>query len=885
MKKAYHRLLMLFYLLVTIQVVGAQEKSTTTTTEPLKSDSIVKKTDRQLDEVTVSATKVKFYFDKDTVVYNADAFQLAEGSMLDALIKQLPGVELRDGGQIYVNGKLVQSLLLNGASFFKKDSKVMLDNLPSYMVTNVKVYKKASDLAKYLGHVKEEDKELVMDVRLKKKYSIGWIANGEVGLGSQDRYLSRLFVSRFTPHTNVSFFGNMNNLNENRTPGSTGEWTPSDLSDGLLATKMGGINYNIEPENKTISFSGNVQLSHSDTDDKTNSSSVNFLSGGDTYGRSQSIASSCKTSITTEHDIKLMKRVYTRILPSFSYNKYTNFNSSLSGTFLEDPSKYISSGLLDSINSPNAGALLRRIAINRSVSSSMGSGHDLFSQIWSVSYLSLNRHDDYIEVDLRGDYSSVKNETFSHSRLDYPSDASSSTDYRNQYSSAPLSRHNYYARISYNRWLSEQISIMPSYEYNQSYNSDQRSLYRLDRLTGWGENSATELGELPSVTDSLQSTRDAKNSYYSRLHSFSHDFGTCFSWSKTKGKKELSISCYMQMRLEKKDLSYQRAALDTTFSRNIAFFCPSLSIDRNNQTEKMKNNFKCHYYTNSYLPTMTYFLNVRDDSDPLNITLGNANLKNPRSHDFSMHYDIQWMSQKSMYWNARYYIVQNDVAMGYVYNKSTGVRISSPDNVNGNWDTFGEFNYSLPLDKAKRMMFSTYSKAEFSKSVDLITVSEDSASSRSTVSTLYATQNFKLDYQINKKVTLGAKVKGVWTHAASTRTDFTTINAVDFNYGVTGLFELPWSLQLSTDLTEYSRRGYESSSMNTNELVWNARLAKSCLHGNLTFIVDGFDILNNLSNVRRVLNAQGRTESYYNVIPHYVMLHVVYRLNIQPKKK
>ena len=92
-------------------------------------------------------------------------------------------------------------------------------------------------------------------------------------------------------------------------------------------------------------------------------------------------------------------------------------------------------------------------------------------------------------------------------------------------------------------------------------------------------------------------------------------------------------------------------------------------------------------------------------------------------------------------------------------------------------------------------------------------------------------------------------------------------------------------MQLGTDLTEYSRRGYEDHSMNTNELVWNARLAKRVLHGNLTFMLDGFDILGNLSNVRRTINAQGRTESYYNVIPSYVMLHAIYRLNIQPKKK
>lgn len=68
--------------------------------------------DRDLKEVAVVATKVKFYMKKDTLVFNADAFQLAEGSMLDALIRQLPGAELKDDGRILVNGRQVESLLL-----------------------------------------------------------------------------------------------------------------------------------------------------------------------------------------------------------------------------------------------------------------------------------------------------------------------------------------------------------------------------------------------------------------------------------------------------------------------------------------------------------------------------------------------------------------------------------------------------------------------------------------------------------------------------------------------------------------------------------------------------------------------------------------------------
>lgn len=79
--------------------------------------------EKQLKGVTVSATKIKFYNKGDTIVYNADAFQLGEGSMLDALIRQLPGAELRNG-QVYVNGKFVSSLLLNGKDFFKGTTRL-----------------------------------------------------------------------------------------------------------------------------------------------------------------------------------------------------------------------------------------------------------------------------------------------------------------------------------------------------------------------------------------------------------------------------------------------------------------------------------------------------------------------------------------------------------------------------------------------------------------------------------------------------------------------------------------------------------------------------------------------------------------------------------------
>ncbi len=91
-------------------------------------------TEQTLGEVVVTATKVKMFYRGDTLVYNADAFNVADGSMLDALIKQMPGTELTKQGEIFVNGRKVENLLLNGKDFFRGKNKLMLENLPYYTV-------------------------------------------------------------------------------------------------------------------------------------------------------------------------------------------------------------------------------------------------------------------------------------------------------------------------------------------------------------------------------------------------------------------------------------------------------------------------------------------------------------------------------------------------------------------------------------------------------------------------------------------------------------------------------------------------------------------------------------------------------------------------------
>lgn len=139
----------------------------------------------ELQGVTVKATKIKMVMHGDTIVYNADAFNLAEGSMLDALVARLPGARLTREGQIFVNGRLVKSLLVNGRDFFSGNPKMALENLPSYTVSKIKVYDREGQNSRLMQR-DMGDKSLVMDVKLKKEYLATLFGNVEAGADLTD---------------------------------------------------------------------------------------------------------------------------------------------------------------------------------------------------------------------------------------------------------------------------------------------------------------------------------------------------------------------------------------------------------------------------------------------------------------------------------------------------------------------------------------------------------------------------------------------------------------------------------------------------------------------------------------------------------------------------
>lgn len=841
-----------------------------------------------LDEVVVRATRVMIHTKKDTIIYNADAFQLAEGSMLDALVKQMPGVELKDDGRIFVNGKYVESLLLNGEDFFKGNNNVLLDNLPSYMVNQVKVYEKDGKLSEFAGR-SMDDKEYVMDVRLKKQYSIGWIGNVEGGYGSEDRYLARLFALRFTPQSRISLYGNINNVNETRKPGNNGEWSPSNMTNGQDATKNFGMDYLVKDRLKRWEVNGSASFTHQDHEGITHTASTSFLPGGDAYRKTLRIQSDCNTSLSTSHSF-LFKwdRTQVRIQPGLNYKEWKNRNRYADVELAQN--LFDRKELLDSLMQSVVSSALWNYMLNRSVSESMNDGRHTGGSL-ALSYnQKFKNNDDILQVNASMTHSDSKTNRFSHYLYEYKNaDASGITgDFRNRYSRQhPDNYSSYYAKARYWIWFPTNLAIIPSYRYWGARQHQDYSTYRLDSLPQWGADSP--LGMLPSVTEYIR-TMDRGNSYESKKWESEHTGSIDFQWEGSVGKGYMNLSGSLPLRLTTHKLDYFRAASDTVFRHTSAFVEPKVEIRY--RWDNWRKEAKLKYETKGSFAPMTNFVNYRSDEDPLDVTLGGSNLKDSYAHTLSFLFSNNH-SNKNRFFNVngKYSVARNQMAYAYIYNRTTGVRTYRMENVNGNYSTELNVNYTFPLDKAKKLILSSNTGYDFYHNVDFI--GEEYGENRAFVSTMPQRSVVKTNL-LGEILTLRWKIgkhnlrffaAGDWHLASGSRENFENISACNFRYGMTAQLELPLDIQLSNDITMYSRRGYNSRDMNTNDLVWNARLSKRLWKNRLTLIVDGFDILQQLSGTSFSINGQGQKETYQNVIPRYVMAHLIYRLNVKPKKK
>ena len=166
----------------------------------------------ELGEAVVIGKAPEVTVRNDTVEYNADSYKVTEGSVLEDLLKKMPGVEVDSEGKITVNGKEVKKVMVDGKEFFSDDPKVASKNLPAKMIDKLQVLDKKSDMAQMTGFDDGEE-ETVINLTVKPGMKQGWFGNAYGGYGSKDRYEGNAMVNRFVNNDQITFMGGANNTN------------------------------------------------------------------------------------------------------------------------------------------------------------------------------------------------------------------------------------------------------------------------------------------------------------------------------------------------------------------------------------------------------------------------------------------------------------------------------------------------------------------------------------------------------------------------------------------------------------------------------------------------------------------------------------------------
>ena len=822
-----------------------------------------------LGGVVITGTRVKFAYRGDTLVYNASAFNLPEGSMLDGLIRQMPGAELKDNGDIYINGRKVDYLTLNGKDFFKGQNKTMLDNLPYFTVRELKVYDKSTKQSELMGHDVEK-KDYVMDVLLKRQYNRGLMGNAEVGHGTEGRYMGRLFGLYYDDNTRVALFGNANNVNETRHPGSDGEWSPAEMPVGLRSTKMAGINLNTQDANKRWEETFSASVTWSDAETATRTATETFATAGNTFGGSAAASRQKDFRMHAENYFQIQKPITVWNSVRMDYSNGDHRSSSADSTY---SAALINRTLNNGLDS------YRTLSLNANVGL-----HKKFE--WG----------DYVTLYFNAGYTRQRpSESFNTNDTYYA--WNDSKDYRHYYNDGPQERYNYEARLQYTFQMPGRWFIAPYAGYTQRMNSIHDMSYRLDWLypeygfqspaTASGQSPAGKktpaLTWLPSTREALAPTLDQENSCEELHHYRTYASGLELHHTTDDG----FFSVELPVEVNRERMSYWEEDFDTLCHRSYTTFQPTVSFYRWNVRRGLQH---ATYSMSRNHPSLSSLMPDYDSTDPLALRLNNPDLKPSTTHSASIAFAFSNDSTRRFIrvWTDAS-IVQNAWGTRTAYEETTGAYTYLPDNINGNWTCSVGVSYQRPLDSKKRLTLSQQTNANYDHSVDFDILRETPAylpdlDKKSTVHNLTLSEALKLEYQKGK---LTATLSGHLDYrmARSRRENFQGINAFDFDYGFTLNYSIPFvKVDVATDMRMFSRRGYYSAMMNDNHLVWNAQLSRTFLKGRMTARLQAFDLLHQLSNTQYTVNAQGRTETWQQCIPRYVMLSLAYKLTQKPKR-
>lgn len=793
----------------------------------------------ELGEAVVIGKAPEVTVRNDTVEYNADSYKVTEGSVLEDLLKKMPGVEVDSEGKITVNGKEVKKVMVDGKEFFSDDPKVASKNLPAKMIDKLQVLDKKSDMAQMTGFDDGEE-ETVINLTVKPGMKQGWFGNAYGGYGSKDRYEGNAMVNRFVNNDQITFMGGANNTNNmgfsdlastmfSGMGGGGGRRGGFGAGSGITSSGNAGLNFSKEFKPDKLTLGGNTRYSHSDNDARSKSDRQNILPGdSSSYDNSEAMSRTKSDNFGVDFRLEWKPDTMTQLIfrPSFSLSHSMNDNFS-DATTLDNER--------DTVNT------------NKSSNYSESNGYNLNASIDFSR--KLNNKGRVFSATLSGGNSDSYSDGMNRSDIVYfnQTDAlkNSVIDQRSRYDNKGF---NYRAYVSWVEPIGHNNFIQATYSISQRKQEALKNVYNQDA------------DGIYNVLDSAYS-QSYRNNFISQRASL--------SFKSQRAKFNYTIG----LNLDPSYSSSENFVGDTTLSkitRKVVNLSPMAQF---NYMFDKRTNLRIMYNGRTSQPSMTQLQPVADISDPTNITIGNPDL-NPRytNNVFIRFQQFTPEKQRAFMIMANGSYIINDIVSYTSYNQETGVKTTTYKNVNGNYSGNVRMMLNTPL-KNKKFSINSMTMASFANSNGYI--NEEKNTNRNLILSERGGIDFRSSY-------LDLGVNGNIRYNATSNSLQKENNQNTFNYGAGGYttIYLPLNFKIESDVNWSTNSGY-GDGFKQNEVLWNASASKSFLknnQGTLRFKI--YDILQQRSNISRSITASYIQDSEYNTLGSYFMVHFIYRFSI-----
>ncbi|WP_418213522.1 TonB-dependent receptor [Bacteroides difficilis] len=785
-----------------------------------------------LDETVVVGQAPMAVTEEDTTVFSASAFRTPEGSMLEDLVKQLPGGEIDADGKLLIHGKEVKKILVDGKEFFSDDPKAALKNLPVEMVEKLKAYERKSDLARLTG-IDDGEEEMILDLSVKKNMKLGWMENFMGGYGSKDRYELANTLNRFRDNSQLTIIGNLNNTNNQ---GFSEMQKESAVSSGNLRTQKGlttsrSLGINATYDWQRVKFRSNIQYVGTDRLEDSRTTVDNFLRQDKSITQSTGRNRLKNDNLIANAFLEWKMDSVTTLIFRPQYR--TAANDRRNGSFQQGWGN--------------------DVLLNEKESS--GTNHNSSYNVTMMMQLSRKLSRMGRNIALKVDYGSNASSTDRKNLSTTHYFKNNTEKVQNQKIEDEIDGYNYRVQLVYVEPLPWLHFLQFRYSYQYRANNSDHFVYNWDKY----------LDEFTPDYD-----EEASNCFENQYSN--HLFNVAVRTSRKKYNYNIGADFEPQKSVSH---SVLKDDPENQLERSVFNFSPTVNF---RYKFSKRTRLQIVYRGKSRQPNIRDLQPVTDRTNPLNIRVGNPSLKPSYINTFTLNFNSYNMKrQRNMVATALVENTINSVTNQVTYDSETGVRTTTPLNLNGNWRALGSFSLNTPF-RNRSWIFRTYSYLQYRNQNGYTTINKE-APVKSTVKHLTARQRLQLTYR-TKQMEISARAELLYNNSHNNVKE-TRTETYDYRFGTEVQYYLPWGMELYTDLTYFQRSGYGYEGYARENLMWNCQLSKAFLkRKQLLLRFKIYDMLRQDVSMIRTITATAIRDTDYNALGSYFMVHAILRLNL-----